>query len=322
MLNLRKKLLVSIFTLMLALVAVSTTTYAWFTMGKEVNVTGINMAVKGEDGLSIRVVSINGKDAKLIDAGIATEDKRVSTFKSDLDLSEALTGITLSPLTYKKGADGAKSVLTDYKGNAPASSSYYIHIEFEFFSNTDLEVYFEDIQADASAGFTFNSPIYIPDFNNQGQVGSAGQNGEAGVGGVVTSARLANALRVAYSGYEATVTASTTETPAVISYGEIAAFSQNVIAPELYDRDPLTSQYGSWLGASVYYYNAFVVASNELTLPNLTEDEYFGYTIDGTVVDDEKPAFAKASSLIVKLAGSGEEIDGYYVKATVTILLE
>ncbi len=314
MLNLRKKLLVSIFTLMLALVAVSTTTYAWFTMGTKVNVSGIHMEVKGEDGLSIRVVSINGVDAKEIDAKIEKEDMKVSTFKSDLDLSQALTGITLSPLTYKKAYVGEddKSVpaeLVDYEDKAPVSSSYYIHIEFEFFSNNNLEVYFENIQASAEDGFTFTSPIEIPTFNGQSQVYE---------GGVVTSARLANALRVAYSGYQPEVTPSEGETPAKLTYPAMTKFSQNVVAPELYDKDPLNKQYGSWLGASVYYYNAFVTANSELDVPEEEEDVYFGYTINGT----EKTEFAKAASKIVQLVGSGKEIDGYYGRATVTVWLE
>ena len=50
MLNLRKKLLVSIFTLMLALVAVSTTTYAWFTLGNTAEISSVELGVQGADG--------------------------------------------------------------------------------------------------------------------------------------------------------------------------------------------------------------------------------------------------------------------------------
>ena len=305
MLNLRKKLLVSIFTLMLALVAVSTTTYAWFTMGKEVSVTGISMNVQGVDGLYVRVVKINGKAAAELETekNVTDEDKKVSTFKASLDLSSVLTDVNLSPLTYNVGAkvledrEGAESVVADGTGE-------YIHVEFEFYSNAPLYVFFDDLSTTAANSYSFTTPVAI------NGVGTAPNQVIAPVeaNGVVTAARLANSLRVAYEDYAATVTPSTSTEGVKIQYATIGTTSSKHVIPSEYDLDPEV-QYGQWGGASVEYYNAFLTENEKISAPAMP----YSWAIDGTTTTTKNTS-------LVQLAGN--ETDGYYGKVTLTIWLE
>jgi hypothetical protein len=62
--NLTRKLLASVFVMIFALVAVATTTYAWFTIGNEVNVDKIDVNVKADSGdLTFRAVDYSGDTA-------------------------------------------------------------------------------------------------------------------------------------------------------------------------------------------------------------------------------------------------------------------
>mgnify|MGYP000845573376 FL=1 len=67
--KLTKKTLMAIFALVLAVVALGTTTYAWFTVGQSVAVDSFNMQVKSEEGIEIRYEgkSINSNWSQYLD---------------------------------------------------------------------------------------------------------------------------------------------------------------------------------------------------------------------------------------------------------------
>ncbi|MGN0587681.1 MAG: hypothetical protein ACI4JF_10375 [Oscillospiraceae bacterium] len=55
-----KKLIPAVAMLALSVVTLSTSTYAWFTMNKEVQMTGLNMTAATGEGMEISLASVTG----------------------------------------------------------------------------------------------------------------------------------------------------------------------------------------------------------------------------------------------------------------------
>ena len=327
MLNLRKKLLVSIFTLMLALVAVSTTTYAWFTMGTSVDVDGIHMEVEGVDGLFVRLVSVNGIDST---------DAEVNTFKAHVNLSSAITGIKMKPLTNVEeesvrvlkniGFDSTKKTWLPQGssvgiGTAVSKNINYIHIELEFYSASKLNVYLQSLKAalpmvDDGEG---NMVVKPHSFTTPVDVKGEGTISDVLAGQAVTEARLANALRIAYSGVPATSVepGQTGVVNRTYNDAEINRIAQTIIHPDVYDATP-AKQYGYWAGASWAYYNAI----SDFPLDEAYKEDKYVYGISQQE-NTEKINGSKEyydSDILVTLTGS--DANGYYGTVTFTIWLE
>lgn len=255
MLNLRKKLLVSIFTLMLALVAVSTTTYAWFTMGNEVKVSNFEMDVKGSEGLAIRIERINGQDIE--------PSNQLYKWELDKDLEgnaavdvvlEALTMLdlngnqttSLAPVTFDK--DGTAALGT--AKSAKEEDSPYLEITFGFRSEAqDRVVVFQLLQSLTNKDtHSFQSPVEIA-------AATDGYSGEAvAANEYVQNARAAYAVRLAYQ----------------------KGAAWNVVDPQKYSDK---NGYGDLFGTSVKYYND--VAQPATPIQPLVK----GYTYDDGAQD-------------------------------------
>ena len=247
MLNLRKKLLVSIFTLMLALVAVSTTTYAWFTLGNVAEVSGIEMEVQGAEGLTIRVSKVNNVSGTNL--GGANNWSIAHNLK---DYPE-IPAIKMKPLSMKNVwentsvYDGSLYEIVDveddgsaeYKAEAAGiGTNTFIEITFDFRAESQVTVTFNDLAAGFTASYpshTFITPIDVA----------------AGLGTVtavaaespVTGARLANALRVAYK----------------------SGSTYTLINPDEYDQS-VANQYGNWDGVALDFFNE-LSGKKELVAP-------------------------------------------------------
>lgn len=60
--KLTKKALMAIFALVLAVVALGTTTYAWFTIGQTVTTESIELSVRSDEGLEVRYVALSSSN--------------------------------------------------------------------------------------------------------------------------------------------------------------------------------------------------------------------------------------------------------------------
>ena len=278
MLNLRKKLLVSLFTLMLALVAVSTTTYAWFTMGADVSVSNIDLTVKGVEGLKVRVISVNGVDTRGVNG--------LGSHSTDIVFADNyLSGVALEPMTLKEahptqddeeGADYNYTTLytTTYSqkalsynevspyGTKTEVKGNYLEIEFEFLgeteSTTNLSVYISSISFVIPEDFSFSSDVQ---FNNG--------TSNVAVGDSLNTVRLVNALRFAHSARAN----NTGENAQEDSYGGLADYklikTSKTTVSKTYAVD-----LGTWGGASVKYFNA--VNNCKIEAPQEYK-EYYGF---------------------------------------------
>lgn len=298
MLNLRKKLLVSIFTLMLALVAVSTTTYAWFTLGNEAKVSNIDLSVKGTDGLMIRLKSVNGT--------LMSADP-LYNLSTELDLSGKTAGVKLAPL-YHTGdklvelkENNTKDAYVPGTDGVAVNSGKLIHLEFEIYSPSLTKITFSSILAKSKSDtYTFKAQKEV--VSNFGATGAVGTIDEIAIGGNIANARLANALRVAY---DVTTTLSAEASLSV---------AKNYVQPAIYDEanqlstvDALKKQYGTWHdGASTSYFNDF--SDIPLDTTGIVEYDYIYKTTDLGVTP------------LITL--DGNTTDGFYATVVITIWLE
>ena len=250
MLNLRKKLLVSIFTLMLALVAVSTTTYAWFTLGNSAEVSGLQLEVQGAEGLTVRITEIN----------TVTDLGDLSAWKINHSLT-GKTDVLLAPLTLND--EGKLTALDGTVSTAAPKDSPYVQITFEFRSESAAKVQFLDLQALAVGNHNFNSPISVAAAGAQRYgTGAPVTTESADTDGnpyyLVSNARLANALRIAYKGEGETTwnVIDPVNYDAVMAKSDVAGYT--------------SSHYGTWNGASKDYYE-------ELTGKTLASKDEYNY---------------------------------------------
>lgn len=288
MLNLRKKLLVSIFTLMLALVAVSTTTYAWFTMGADVSVSNIDLTVKGVEGLKVRVISVNGFDTRGVNG--------LGSHSTDIVFNEGyLSGVELVPMTLVGAhTTGTDAEGKDYDYTSLSTTSYsektlsyvdvdayedeasiagnYLEIEFEFLgeteSTTNLSVYISNISFEIPDDFSFSSDVKFNDGTN-----------EIAVGDALNKVRLVNALRFAHSARENdTATDATADSYAGLADYKLIKTAKTTVA------STVAADLGTWGKASVNYFKA--VNNCELEVPGEYK-EYYGFD---TAVVELKPS--------------------------------
>ena len=310
MLNLRKKLLVSIFTLMLALVAVSTTTYAWFTLGNTAEISSVELGVQGADGLTVRITSLNGETD-------VTKLGELSTWKISHDLSDSsVYDVVLKPLhmesdgkLYAISAVDQNTGAPIYEPTAAAVSvdkSPYVEITFEFRSESKATVQFKDLQAKADASHTFASPISV----------IAGQNVGYGTPAVavtehvnniytITKARLANALRVAV------------KNPAEPAWNYINPRNYDHVTGEGAD----TYHYGTWGGAALAFFNE-LTDGTELVAPK--EYVYKGSVVDdeGNVTDDKNSYDLTKIDLVTLEEQTSGDVKYYTGSVTVVLWLE
>lgn len=287
MLNLRKKLLVSVFTLMIAVVAVATTTYAWFTMGTTTNVSNIGMGVQSAEGLMIRVESVNGEGYSDGDSlyewrtavDLSTVFTSTNTLLKPVSMANRLsapTGTVANKL-YSLGFDASNAVT--YK----EATGGYIEITFGFYSMTALNVRFETITPKTVGSYSFTTPVA---YAGSGDFGEDTYN----KGDAITNARLANAIRIA------TTTGGS---------------DYSIINPLAYDSGE--KEYGTWGGAALSFFN--VTNSIEITS---TPAEY-NYDITG--VDQAAAIAALQAKTLTTLSGIDSGA-GYFGSVTVLIWLE
>lgn len=286
MLNLRKKLLVSVFTLMIAVVAVATTTYAWFTMGTTTNVSNIGMGVQSAEGLMIRVESVNGDAYSDGDSlyewrtavDLSTVFTSTNTLLQPVSMANRLsapTGTVANKL-YSLGFDASNAV------TYTEATEGYIEIVFGFYSMTALNVRFETITPEAVGSYSFTTPV--------GYAGSGDFDGTTySKGDAISNTRLANAIRIA----------TTT-----------GASDYSIINPLAYDSG--IDEYGTWAGAAYSFFNA----TNSIPFTSAPAE----YTYDITGADQAAAIEALQARTLTTL--SGDSSAGYFGTVKVLIWLE
>lgn len=147
-----KKLFISIATLAVAIIAMSTSTFAWFTMSGTANVEKFDVNVKGGTGI---LISSDGKEYKetlnLTDLS--------SLIAADGETTLNASGLALHPVTSLTGGEAGTSFV-DLKGDAATGNTDYL--EFSLWVQTSaasaLPVYLEKTTSLAAKASSF-SPL-------------------------------------------------------------------------------------------------------------------------------------------------------------------
>lgn len=176
-----KKLILSSLTLAFAVVALGTTTFAWFTLSQEVSVENIQFNVAGTAGLKIAVTGLEGTQPS------ADAFKEVITSDDIKALNEK---VKLELLSATEGTDGAVALLRHQTGKAIGDAKVEQYIKFK--------LWFE-IENIEEAAQQYN---LVPTYTVTAEVKSFKLTADAGVeeefkATKVVSVSAANALRIA-----------------------------------------------------------------------------------------------------------------------------
>ena len=155
----KKKLFSAAVMLLIAAVAVTSASYAWFTMNKEVSTTGLTMTATAPTSLQI---SVNGGDYG-VTASLATTVKPFTPVSGEYltpELFYALTMNTDGALVSEIG----DSVFTDVVAAADASRQYYVDIpvaikSLELEAATNVELYIKSLEITGTIGNAFKVAV-------------------------------------------------------------------------------------------------------------------------------------------------------------------
>lgn len=128
--ELRRKLFVSVITLMLVVMALGTSTFAWFSMNKEVNATGMQVTATAEGSLIIKqgafpaandgIVEVDFDDASATALFASTHDSDYTTYATGLkyvtnpEKVNASTGLGNETLTFANAANTTTPTVKNY----------------------------------------------------------------------------------------------------------------------------------------------------------------------------------------------------------------
>lgn len=128
-----RKLIPAVAMLAASAVMLSTATYAWFTMNKEVQLTGLNMSATAADGIEISLASVTGDDNKITfsdDTGtyfkdghpLDTEAEKgwkstvaVANYYSDIGKLKPASSVDGKTLFYATDASGNGKIANNFK---------------------------------------------------------------------------------------------------------------------------------------------------------------------------------------------------------------
>jgi hypothetical protein len=149
--KLSKKLILSVLTLVLTVVALGATTFAWFTLGNEATVGQISGQITSGDGLEVRIAQ--GQEGEVLDNGsyafapILGYDTWYTSLPSSV-LQEFL-GKKYNPDASKlelKGVTSADGVaITKLDGTTAADYGSFIEFDLEIRSQFETEVFLSGV---------------------------------------------------------------------------------------------------------------------------------------------------------------------------------
>lgn len=139
--KLSKKLILSVLTLVLTVVALGATTFAWFTLGNEATVGQIEGQVTAGDGLEVRIAQgQTGEDESETITGYDTWYTSLpSTVLQDF-LGEKYTKLELKALTSKDG-----KAIKKIDGTTDADYGSFIEFKLEIRSQFETKVFLSDV---------------------------------------------------------------------------------------------------------------------------------------------------------------------------------
>lgn len=137
---LRRQLMAAIAMIVVSLIALSSSTYAWFTMNKTVTATGLKVQAKTEGGILIKRTAVAGKGSESVTFGSTSLQQLLPTSTSDAlkwahaaadsaDDYKAKEG-TYEMLTLSNDPPGANGLGSGTIGGTSSGNFYYVYDKF------------------------------------------------------------------------------------------------------------------------------------------------------------------------------------------------
>lgn len=160
-----KKLIPAVAMLATSAVMLSTATYAWFTMNKEVKMTGLNMTATVGEGIEIALAEVDGTALTFPASGTAPSDTKSDSWKSAVVVgnyytsfgkikpSSSVNGTTFFDAT--NASDGGKVASTFKTVDAATSDSGFI------VTQTALNTGNAKVGTNETTGYYIDIPVHI-----------------------------------------------------------------------------------------------------------------------------------------------------------------
>ncbi len=182
--KLTKKTLMAIFALVLAVVALGTTTYAWFTIGQTVTTESIELNVRSDEGLEVRYVAISSSNnspwmqevipASVLQNGISAD--YATTFSQwTFDHVTSKDGVEFKKLNTAGAAPALTAAIAS--GDVRKKDSGILEFQLEFRTKASgASISWSSVSLDSTAKawapsveYTHNKTDFNPD-NSEGTV--------------------------------------------------------------------------------------------------------------------------------------------------------
>ncbi|MGN0657876.1 MAG: hypothetical protein ACI4KR_13895 [Ruminiclostridium sp.] len=198
-----KKLIPAVAMLATSAVMLSTATYAWFTMNKEVKMTGLNMTATVGEGIEIALAEVDGTTLTFPTNGTAPSDTKSDSWKSAVVVGNYYTSFgKIKPSSSVDGktffdatnaSDGGKVASTFKSVDAATTDSGFI------VTQTALNTGNATVATNDTTGYYIDIPVHI-------RTSKSAESGEGAIyykmtidnAGDAEGKDLFNAVRVAF----------------------------------------------------------------------------------------------------------------------------
>lgn len=161
-----KKLFVSVFALLFALVAVATTSFAWFTISGKARVDAFNLDITMGEGIEVRIIGHQGRTTSAWKNVITLEDLKAALPQNLFNGSVFDTNLDHMTSSDAKDFYGIKQEENNiYKQSDTTIDSGWLEFRLEFRANKEYQIYLTE-ESEVSAtkvdfSYTLGDEEYI-----------------------------------------------------------------------------------------------------------------------------------------------------------------
>lgn len=296
----KNKLMISAITLAFAVVAVVSTTFAWFTMNTETTVEDLEFNAASSTGLYMSLDGTNWKtrltaaDLKAYEASLTTENSKPDNIKG------FASDFILSPATLLKSKHDTENKTVSLVDQANAASNGYVTFTIYFKSDVKSDILVNTLSVESEEVKNFEV-AYNKDTTTQNTFDEfwMEKDGAEKDGKTILSTKLSNAVRVHLGG---------------------AVASELMIDPSMTENQ--AAGFGGILPGNESYSHQYLkhVSYNEAVA--IEGQEEFGYDEDSQEFTNVYSSYSKFEDNSYILTLEGSDTAGYSGSVTVTLWVE
>lgn len=159
-----KKIIPAVGMLALSATMLSTSTYAWFTMNKEVEMTGLNMTATVGEGMEISLASVTGNNALAFD-GQNFENNHPKDVDTELGWGSAVVVDeyyeSIGAIKPASSVDGKKLYDAKDATNGGRTATEFTEVDTEAELKQRTSKLSEPIKSDGASGYYVDIPVHL-----------------------------------------------------------------------------------------------------------------------------------------------------------------